>query len=59
MGKCSQLMQLTLCFGGVLKLLHAGGLGQALQEHPMLFQRTTIIRKIVFPDDMTGDVRND
>lgn len=42
-----------------LKLLH-GGLGQARQEQPMLFQGTTITRKIGFPDViMPGDVRND
>lgn len=37
-----------------------GGLGQARQEQPMLFQGTTITRKIGFPDViMPGDVRND
>ncbi|KAM8705044.1 hypothetical protein ACLKA7_009497 [Drosophila subpalustris] len=42
-----------------LKLLH-GGLGQARQEQPLLFQGTTITRKMGFPDViMPGDVRND
>ncbi|TMW43087.1 hypothetical protein DOY81_011832 [Sarcophaga bullata] len=42
-----------------LKLLH-GGLGQARQEQPMLFQSSTITRKMGFPDViMPGDVRND
>jgi len=42
-----------------LKLLH-GGLGQARQEQPMLFQGSTITRKMGFPDViMPGDVRND
>lgn len=42
-----------------LKLLH-GGLGQAKKDQPLLFQGTTITRKIGFPDViMPGDVRND
>ncbi|XP_030371328.1 dedicator of cytokinesis protein 3 [Scaptodrosophila lebanonensis] len=42
-----------------LKLLH-GGLGQARLEQPLLFQGTTITRKMGFPDViMPGDVRND
>ncbi|ALC45637.1 spg [Drosophila busckii] len=42
-----------------LKLLH-GGLGQARQEQPLLFQGTTITRKTGFADViMPGDVRND
>lgn len=42
-----------------MKLLH-GGLNQARLEQPMLFQGTTITRKIGFPDViMPGDVRND
>ncbi|XP_037810861.1 dedicator of cytokinesis protein 3 [Lucilia sericata] len=42
-----------------LKLLH-GGLGQARQEQPLLFQGSTITRKMGFPDViMPGDVRND
>lgn len=42
-----------------VKLLH-GGLLQARQEQPMLFQGSTITRKIGFPDViMPGDVRND
>ncbi|XP_060650171.1 dedicator of cytokinesis protein 3 [Drosophila nasuta] len=42
-----------------LKLLH-GGLGQARAEQPLLFQGTTITRKMGFPDViMPGDVRND
>jgi len=42
-----------------LKLLH-GGLGQAKQEQPLLFQGSTITRKMGFPDViMPGDVRND
>ncbi|XP_055698123.1 dedicator of cytokinesis protein 3 isoform X2 [Phlebotomus papatasi] len=42
-----------------LKLLH-GGLGQAKLEQPLLFQGTTITRKMGFPDViMPGDVRND
>lgn len=37
-----------------------GGLVQARKEQPMLFQSTTITRKIGFPDIiMPGDVRND
>lgn len=42
-----------------LKLIH-GGLGQARKEQPLLFQGTTITRKIGFPDVIfPGDVRND
>ncbi|XP_030238951.1 dedicator of cytokinesis protein 3 isoform X2 [Drosophila navojoa] len=42
-----------------LKLLH-GGLVQARKEQPLLFQGTTITRKMGFPDViMPGDVRND
>lgn len=42
-----------------LKLLH-GGLGQARIDQPLLFQGTTITKKIGFPDViMPGDVRND
>lgn len=42
-----------------VKLLH-GGLLQARQEQPMLFQGSTITRKMGFPDViMPGDVRND
>ncbi|XP_073817677.1 dedicator of cytokinesis spg [Musca autumnalis] len=42
-----------------LKLLH-GGLGQARKEQPLLFQGSTITRKMGFPDViMPGDVRND
>lgn len=42
-----------------LKLLH-GGLNQARKEQPLLFQGTTITRKIGFPDVIfPGDVRND
>lgn len=42
-----------------VKLLH-GGLLQARQEQPLLFQGSTITRKMGFPDViMPGDVRND
>lgn len=42
-----------------VKLLH-GGLVQARQEQPLLFQGSTITRKMGFPDViMPGDVRND
>lgn len=42
-----------------LKLIH-GALNQARVEQPLLFQGTTITRKIGFPDViMPGDVRND
>ncbi|XP_037027423.1 dedicator of cytokinesis protein 3 isoform X2 [Bradysia coprophila] len=42
-----------------LKLIH-GGLSQARSEQPMLFQGSTITKKIGFPDIiMPGDVRND
>lgn len=42
-----------------LKILH-GGLAVARQEQPLLFQGTTITRKMGFPDViMPGDVRND
>lgn len=42
-----------------VKLLH-GELLQARQEQPLLFQGTTITRKMGFPDIiMPGDVRND
>lgn len=59
--KYSLLTSVGQCYGIVisLKLLH-GNLDQAREEQPMLFQGTTVTKKIGFPDViMPGDVRND
>lgn len=61
-GKCSLINTSSQNTQGIvvsLKLLH-GGLGQAQQEQPLLFQGSSITRKMGFPDViMPGDVRND
>lgn len=60
-GKYSPLSVVGSSYGIVVSLrLINGGLGQAEIDQPMLFQGTSITRKLGFPDVvLPGDVRND